>query len=250
MLFDILTKNKEATMDKVDFEFKINQKEYNECFAKHILARVYSSAFATAKLCDKPDIWSDKYSHGVEVTTLTDTYYNTLNRYKRIWSRRKMSLEQIVKNQPSLLQGKLGINKHGNIILINTNEGRRTVVKSQKGIASTVVLKLKKLQKYKIFEINDLFIYAPNLHVACNNNKINHAITGVQISQFTHLYNNIFVFTYDKLHVFPMKDTGAARIIDISQEDREYADKFATLAQEKANRIREEKKEQKHVERE
>ena len=238
-------------MDKVDFEFKINDKAYNESFAKYLLARVYNAGLVDSSNKDKPDIWNASQSYGVEITTLTDTYYNTLNRYKRVWARRGMSLEQIVKNQPSLLQGKLGINKHGNLILLKTTEGKRTVAKSQKGIATTVAMKLRKLQSYKIFDINDLFIFTPNLHVACTPSKINQSLanieklTNVKLDNFKHKYNNIIVYTYNELLIFPFKSVGVMRVIPVTIADRDYCDTLATIDADKINMAKETKKQTK-----
>ena len=235
-------------MDKVDFEFKINDKAYNEPFAQYLLACLYDETLASSENKDKPDIWNLDQSHGIEITTLTDTYYNTLNRYKRVWARRQMTLEQIVKNQPTLLQGKLGVNKHGNLILLKTTEGRRTVAKSQKGIATTVAMKLRKLQSYKIFNRNDLFIFAPNLHVACTPQKIQQALsnlpkyTNIKVDNFKNLYDNIIVYNYTELLVVPFKQSSAIRIIEVPQEIRELCDQQATIAADKVNAAKELKK--------
>lgn len=235
-------------MDKVDFEFKINDKAYNEPFAQCLLACLYDETLASSENKDKPDIWNLGQSHGIEITTLTDTYYNTLNRYKRVWARRQMTLEQIVKNQPTLLQGKLGVNKHGNLILLKTTEGRRTVAKSQKGIATTVAMKLRKLQSYKIFNRNDLFIFAPNLHVACTPQKIQQALsnlpkyTNIKVDNFKNLYDNIIVYNYTELLIVPFKQSSAMRIIEVPQEIRELCDQQATIAADKVNAAKELKK--------
>lgn len=235
-------------MDKVDFEFKINDKAYNEPFAKCLLACLYDETLASSENKDKPDIWNLDKSHGIEITTLTDTYYNTLNRYKRVWARRQMTLEQVVKNQPTLLQGKLGVNKYGNLILLKTTEGRRTVAKSQKGIATTVAMKLRKLQSYKIFNRNDLFIFAPNLHVACTPQKIQQALsnlpkyTNIKVDNFKNLYDNVIVYNYTELLIVPFKQSSVMHIIEVPQEIRELCDQQATIAADKVNAAKELKK--------
>ena len=238
-------------MDKVDFEFKINDKSYNEPFARHLLAYLYDPILANAENKDKPDIWNISSNYGVEITTLTDTYYNTLNRYKRVWARREMTLEQIVKNQPTLLQGKLGVNKHGNLILLKTTEGRRTVAKSQKGLATTVAMKLRKLQSYRIFNRNDLFIFAPNLHVACTPQKIGQALanleklTNIKIDNFKNLYDNILIYNYTEIMIFPFKEKGVMRIIEVPSEIREKCNALATKEADKINLAKELKKQNK-----
>ena len=235
-------------MDKVDFEFKINDKAYNEPFAKYLLSYVYDKNLTASYHNDKPDIWNNYPSHGVEVTTLTDTYYNTLSRYKRVWARKQMTLEQIVKNQPTLLQGKVGINKHGNLILLKTTEGRRTVAKSQKGLATTVAMKLRKLQSYKIFDRNDLFIFAPNLHVACTPQKIQQALsslekfTSIKIDNFKHLYDNIIIYNYTDLLIIPFKQMSAMQIIEVASEIRNICDQQASADAAKTNADKEAKK--------
>lgn len=238
-------------MDKVDFEFKINDKAYNESFARHLLGEIFDGFLKRSSNKDKPDIWNNKDSYGIEITTLTDTYYNTLNRYKRVWARKELTLEQIVKNQPSLLQGKLGINKYGNLILLKTTQGKRTVAKSQKGIATTVAMKLRKLQNYKIFNRNDLFIFAPNLHVACTPQKIQQSLenieklASVKLDTLKYLYDNIFIYTYNQIYIYPFKDIGAMQIIDVPTDMRERCDKKATIEANKINYERELKKQAK-----
>lgn len=240
-------------MDKVDFEFKINDKAYNEPFAKHLLTQLYDKGLVHSSNKDKPDIWNNSESYGIEITTLTDTYRNTLNRYKRVWARRNMNLEQIVKNQPTLLQGKLGINKYGNLILLKATGGKRTVAKSQKSIATTVEMKLRKLQAYKIFNRNDLFIFAPNLHAGCTPQKIQQAITSIEtltnikLSALTHLYNNIIIFTYNEMIIVPFKDMGVLRIIDVPADIRDNCDKIASEEANKVNAAKELKKAKKNL---
>lgn len=219
-------------MNKTDFERKINSKEYNEPFAQQLLALTIDNDLKNSTNNDRPDIWyGDNY--GIEVTTLTDTYYKTLNRYKPIWSSKNMTLEQIIHNQPLLLQGKIGINKHGNLIILKTTDGKRTVAKGQKGIASTVAMKLQKLQHYKIFDRNDLFIFAPNLHVACTPAKIQQSIanieqlTNIEVEKFQYKYDNIFVYTYDKLISIPFNLPGAMRVIEVNDEIRNICNRVA-----------------------
>lgn len=239
-------------MDKVDFEYKINSKDYNEPFAKELLTIVVNENLRKSQNRDKPDIWSQDNKYGIEITTLTDTYRNTLNRYKRIWAKKGLTLEQITKGQPSLLRGKLGVNKYGNLILLNNSEAKRTVEKSQKGIATTVAMKLQKLQNYKIFERNDLFIFAPNLHVACSPAKIQQSLSNIEklsnikLSNFEHFYNNIFVYTYNELIYLPFTDTGVMQVIPISDDIRNACDKVASKKAELAEKKREQKKLAKH----
>lgn len=228
-------------MEKVDFDYKINDKVYNETFARHLLATVYDSNLKYSKSCDKPDIWNTKFSHGIEVTTLTDTYYNTLNRYKQVWARRGMTLEQIVKHQPAILQGKLGINKYGNLILLNTTEAKHTVSINQKSIVTTITMKLRKLQNYKIFNKNDLFIFAPNLHSSCTPaiihkclNKIDRT-TGAKLERFNNIYDTIIIYTFTNLYIFPFKNGGNLSVIKVLPETCDYCDRLATIESEKQN---------------
>lgn len=231
-------------MDKIDFEYKINSSAYNESFARYLVERVYVPEFKYASVQDKPDIWNTATNHGIEVTTLTNTYYNTLNRYRRVWAEKKLTLEQIIKQQPTLLKGKLGINKHGNIILLNLTDGKKSVARSQKGLASTVALKLRKLKNYEEFATTDLFIFAPDLHGACTTNHIKDAIynieklTNVKLNMFDKLYDNILVFTYTNLIVVPFKEKTAIKVINVTPEDRDYCDKFANIAMEKSEKNR------------
>ena len=217
-------------MDKVDFEYSLNDKIYNETFAKVLLEKLFGYRFNPDVLCDRPDIWSTDGQYGIEVTTLNDTYYNTLKRYKRMWAKQGLTLEQIVKSQPSVLAGKLGINKHGNIILINTKGGKKSTSKNQQSIASTLALKLKKLQNYKIFPKNDLFIYATNFNASTTPSKIYSAIsfmqkiTGKNINSFNHKFNNVLVFTYNELIICPLTDVGVLQVINIDNDIRTFCD--------------------------
>lgn len=239
-------------MDKIDFEYKINSKDYNEPFAKELLTIAINKNLKKSKNKDKPDIWSPDNKYGIEITTLADTYRNTLNRYKRIWAKKELTLEQIAKGQPSLLRGKLGINKYGNLILLNSSEAKRTVEKSQKDIATTVAMKLQKLQNYKIFERNDLFIFAPNLHGACSPAKIQQSLSNIEklsnirLGNLDYSYNNIFVYTYTELIYIPFTDTGVMQVIPISEEIRNDCDKMASKKSEIAQKKREQKKLAKH----
>lgn len=237
-------------MDKVDFEYKINNKDYNEPFAKELLTITINNNLKHSKNKDKPDIWSPDDKYGIEITTLTDTYYNTLNRYKRIWAKKGLTLEQIAKGQPTILRDKLGINKYGNLILLNKSDGKRTLAKSQKGIATTVAMKLQKLQNYKIFDRNDLFIFAPNLHISCTPAKIQQSLTNIEklsnikLDKLKYFYDNVFVYSYNDLIYIPFKQAGVMQVIPITEEERNLCDEVAS----KMAKISMQKREQKKLE--
>lgn len=222
-------------MDKVDFEFKINDKNYNEYFARFILETVYGEAFSDAKVMDRPDIWveSENGGIGVEVTTLLDIYYNTLKKYKKAWSKKGLTIEEIVKSVPSLLKNKLGINQYGNLILLN-NEKRHTLAKSLKGLETTIRTKLHRLQHYKNFASLNLFIFATNLSPNCTVEKIMEMLAKIDKSKFPSVFDSIMIFNYDSIIVFPFGIDGQPEKYDLDEESINSCDK---LAQEQQSRL-------------
>jgi len=230
-------------MDKVDFEYKINNKHYNEYFAKYLLECIYGDAFKNAKIADRPDIWveSENGGIGVEVTTLLDTYYNTLKQYKKAWANQGLTFEQIAKVIPTILKNKIGINHHGNLILLG-NGNRHSLSKSLKGLETAIKIKLNKLQDYKKFESNNLFIFATNLSPDCTVEKINKHLTKIfqdksskiEKSKHSRLFENIMIFNYNTLQIYPFENRDNPEIIPVNDEMRLYCD---TLAEYEQNRI-------------
>ena len=216
-------------MNKLDFDYKLGVKQYNECFAKHLLEIVYDAKFLDAEQKDKPDIWDLSSSHGIEVTTISDTYYNSLRNYKKMWSRQGFTLEQIIQHQPSLLQGKLGIDKNGQIILLNNNKDQYTVKKNKRALISTIEMKIKKYQHYKKFKHNDLFIFATSFGPDFNQNHMQSAIKNVNFRGFNQFYDNVLVFTYDKLYIYNLKEANLLNIFEVQEADIDYADSFADI---------------------
>lgn len=217
-------------LDKLEFENKIANNEYAERFAKFLLADVYNAKFKNAKQSDRPDIQyiNAKASEGMEVTSLADVYYNTLKRYKRLWGKSKLTLEEIVSVLPSILRGSLTINRYGNIVFIQSSGKNRSVKKSQQDIIATLNNKLAKLQKYKQFDKNNLLIFAPNLNIACNADRISEALKFVDKSKYNYVYDNVLVVTFDTLSVFPFKHSGRIQIYGIDKHTRESCDERAT----------------------
>lgn len=223
-------------MDKVDFEFKINNKNYNEHFAMYLLKSIYGDSFKNAKVADRPDIWIENDQGvgciGFEITTLLDTYYNTLKKYKKAWSKMGLTIEQIAKQVPSLLKNKIGINSHGNLVLIG-NEKRHTLSKSLKGLESTIISKLNKLQYYRPFQSQNLFIFATNLSPVCSTNKIQDVLKKIDQSKYKETFENIFIFNYEELQIFNFASLSSPESIPISEDVRLFCDKLAEQEQKK-----------------
>ncbi len=220
-------------MDKVDFEYKINKKFYNEYYARYLLEYFYSDIFKNAKVLDRPDVWAiDETGKtkgvGVEVTTLLDSYYNTLKKYKKMWAEQKLSLEMIAKSIPTVLRNKIGINSHGNLILVGKNKGH-FLSKSLIGLETTIKMKLDKLQSYKEFDLNNLFIFATNLNPDCTVEKIFEKIKQIDKSTYIRLYDYIMIFNYDTLQIYPFAETGQPKVYKVNDETKFFCNKLAEM---------------------
>lgn len=211
-------------MEKVDFEYKITDNDYAERFAKHLLTFVYNNRFKNALQTDRPDIQCPSLSEGIEVTTLSDIYHNTLKRYRHTWSKKQLSLEKIVSNLPSVLRGNLTINRYGNVVFRKDNVRNNSLEKSKSDIISAVKIKLKKLQNYKKFNKNNLLIFATDLNIACNSDEISKALSHMDTSIYPVVYNNILIFTYDTLEIYPLKNKGKITIIGVDKNTRDTCD--------------------------
>lgn len=215
-------------MEKIDFEYKITNNDYAERFAKHMLAEVYNAKFKRAAQTDRPDIQSIDPSEGMEVTTLSDIYHNTLKRYRHTWSKKHLTLEQIVSSLPSVLRGNLTINKYGNVVFTKNNGRTNSVEKSQNDIISAVKIKLKKLQSYKKFSKNNLIIFATDLNIGCNSDIIAQTLDKIDKTPYPTVYDNILILTYDTLEIYPFKSKGKITIIGIDKQTRDLCDNKAT----------------------
>lgn len=222
-------------MDKVEFEFKINNKYYNEYYARYLLEYFFTDIFKNAKVVDRPDIWveaeGEHKSIGVEVTTLLDTYYNTLKRYKRAWAEKGLSLEQITKVIPALLKNKVGINSHGNLILLGKNKSSPS--RSLTGLETTIKIKLEKLQGYRSFDLNNLFVFVGNLNPECTVEKIFEKIKQIKTAEYPKIFNYIMIFNYDELQVYPFSEKGLPEIYKVSEETRFFCDKLAEIEEQR-----------------
>ncbi|MBQ8451742.1 MAG: hypothetical protein IJ538_03085 [Clostridia bacterium] len=212
---------------KNDFEIAINNKCFNESYAKYLMEE-YSPEFKFAVVRDKPDIQLESRhevgsnptpSIGIEVTTLMDTYRNALARFRRFASSSKMSIEGLASHVPTILKGIIGVNKHGNLIVLGSR-GERTIKKGLSGIARTLEIKYKKLQEYEQFDENDLFIFAINLSAGCDTTTIGNLIRNFDKRKYEKRYNYIYIFTYETLQIYEA-ETGKSVEVDITNETRE-----------------------------
>ena len=217
-------------MDRVEFEYKVNSKAYNERFAKYMLSTVFDLNLEKAHNLDRPDILfiSKDYSYGVEVTTVMDTFYNALKRYKQVWAKKDMSLEEISKNVPNVLRGKLGISPEGNIVL-RSPYNKRIAEGNLSELKSVVEGKLKKLQRYDKYENNDLFVFATGLGNTVPTDKIKSVIDSIDKSKYKTIFDNVIIFNYDSIQIYPQKTKDKVQVLKLDLKDIERCDRLATV---------------------
>ncbi|MBQ8425380.1 MAG: hypothetical protein IJX17_05110 [Clostridia bacterium] len=217
-------------MDKVEFEYKINNKIYNEHFAKYLLSKVFDISLEKSKNADRPDILfiHKNESYGIEVTTVIDPFYNALKRYRQVWAKSNMTLEEITHSLPTILKGKLALNIEGNIVLRSPYNKHLTENIINK-LIEMVQDKYEKLQDYEKFEKNDLFVFATNLSENINVDKIKLVLDGIDKTNFKTTFDNIIIFNYNELQIYPKNQNEEVRVIKISNETIESCDKLATF---------------------
>ena len=228
-------------MDKIQFENRMREidKRYSEYFAQALLAAVYDHNFVYSTTAESPDIHltHNNSSHGVEVTRLICSYYKTLKRYSKAWAKQGLSIEQIVQNMPEELKDAVGLNHEGKVVplksLGETIANRKMKVK----LAEILDTKLDRLQHYKMFDKNSLFVFATELNKTITPPKILSAfLNKSKLHHYTIRFDNIMVFTYDKLVVFDLNkyDKSYAEI-KINQEMVDFCDKYARRKIKKPN---------------
>ena len=217
-------------MDKVEFEYKINNKIYNEHFAKYLLSTVFDLSLEKSQNADRPDIlFADKNgSYGIEVTTVIDPFYNALKRYKQVWAKSNMTLEEITHSLPTILKGKLALNIDGSIVLRSPYNRHLTENVINK-LIEMVQDKYEKLQDYEKFEKNDLFVFATNISENIKTDKIKLVLDGIDKTNFKTTFDNIIIFNYNELQIYPKNQSEEVRVINISNETIESCDKLATF---------------------
>lgn len=217
-------------MDKVEFEYKINNKIYNEHFAKYLLSTVFDISLEKSQNADRPDIlFIDKNgSYGIEVTTVIDAFYNALKRYKQVWAKSNMTLEEIIHSMPNILKGKLALNIDGSVVLRSPYNKHLTENVINK-LIEMVQEKYEKLQSYEKFERNDLFVFMTNLSENIKTDKIKLVLDGIDKSNFKTTFDNVMIFNYNELQVYSQKEDGKVEVLKISNEIVDKCDKLATF---------------------
>lgn len=217
-------------MDKVEFEYKINNKVYNEHFAKYLLSTVFDLSLEKSINADRPDIlFFDKNgSYGIEVTTVIDAFYNALKRYRQVWAKNNLTLEEITQSLPNILKGKLTLSIDGNIVLRSPYNRHLTDNVINK-LIEMVEGKYEKLQEYKTFEKNDLFVFATSLSENISTERIKAVLDSIDKSNFKITFDNIMIFNYNELQVYSQLPEHQVKVLKISNEVIDKCDKLATF---------------------
>ena len=218
-------------MDKQLFESRMREKDkrYSENFAKALLAIKVNPDFAKAENSECPDLKlkTTDSSVGVEVTRLICSYFVALRHYSKIWSSKKMSLEQIVMSLPPELRDSLGINNSGHVVPLKSLGDKIGINKMKKQIGNIYKGKLTKLQKYEKFDQNNLFIFATELNPNMSESQIYAGLkTMIDTRKYETTYDKVYVFTYNKLLIYGMKKP-YREIISVDDDDINTCNKYA-----------------------
>ena len=217
-------------MDKIQFENRMREidKKYSEYFAQAIIASVYDRRFIHSQTIESPDIQLSTI-HGVEVTRLICSYYKTLKHYAKAWSKQGLSIEQIVQKLPNELKNAIGLNHDCKIVPLKSLGENISMRKMKKKLAEILDTKLDRLQQYKLFDQNSLFIYATELNKNFTSSKmLSTFLNQSKIHDYSLRFDNIMVFTYDKLVIFDLNNFDRAyKEIIIDQNIIDFCDKYS-----------------------
>ena len=218
---------------KVEFENRMREKntKYSEYFAQALLAIAYDQNFIDSVADERPDIHLENknISHGVEVTRSVCSYFKTLKRYESACANKGLTIEEFLMGLPLEYRNKLGINRDGKLEPLVSLGKENSITKTKKLFADILDAKLDRLQQYKKFDKNSLFIIATEL----NDNFTIHQMLSAFLHQsklkdYTLRFDNIMVFTYDKLVVFDLhKHDKSFEEIKISTDTIDLCNKYA-----------------------
>lgn len=214
-------------MDKQLFETRMREKDkrYSENFAKALLALKVNEQFKDAQNAECPDLQLDNC--GVEVTRLICSYFVALRHYSKIWSSKKMSLEQIIMSLPPELKDSLGINSSGHVVPLKSLGDKIGINKMKKQIGHIYKGKLEKLQKYEKFDQNNLFIFATELNPNMTESQIYAGLkTMIDTRKYQTTYDKVYVFTYNKLLIYGMKQP-YRDIISVDSQTIDLCNRYA-----------------------
>lgn len=220
-------------MEKVVFENRMREidKRYSEYFAQALLALSYDRNFVSSKTDECLDIQLQQPgdNQGVEVTRFICSYYKTLKRYAKAWANKGLSIEQIVKNLPEELKNSVGLNHDCKIVPLKSLGENNSITKTKKKFAEILDVKLDRLKKYKKFDKNSLFIFATELNKDFSSKQMLSAfINQSHLKGADIRFDNIMVFTFDKLVIFDLnRFDNIYNEIVVEQDTIDFCDKFA-----------------------
>lgn len=221
-------------MEKVDLENILREKDkkYSEYFAKAMLALCEDKLFVKATNGESPDIHlvSKNFSCGVEVTRFVASYYKELKKYTKAWAKNNMTLEQIVKSLPENLQDVVGINEYGLIVPMQSLGEHISNEKMKQQLADIYQSKTERLQQYKLYDSNRLFIFATELNPKLKYGSIfTSFLNKANVSDYIVHYDRVYIFTYNALYTFNLKDhySSSNQIKPISGSQIAICNKYA-----------------------
>ena len=220
-------------MKKNDFETRMREidKRYSEYFAQALLALSYDRNFVNSKTDECPDIQLQQAgdNQGVEVTRFICSYYKTLKRYAKAWANKGLSIEQIAKSLPDELKNSIGLSQDYKVIPLKSLGGNTSITKTKAKFAEILDTKLDRFQKYRKFDKNSLFIFATELNKDFSSRQMLSAfINQSHLKTAEQKFDNIMVFTFDKLVIFDLNrfDNVYDEIV-VEQDTIDFCDKYA-----------------------
>ncbi len=238
---------KRGSMDKL-WEDNLDDKDYNEHFAMFLLTELYDQKFDSADVADKPDIQlfskTKNGKVGVEVTSLKDNYVGKFYLFRNQSIKQQWTIEDIARNIPPLLKGKVSLNRQGKLMFYAKHRNPEYVDTELDCLQDTISTKLRKLQDYKKFNDNFLFIYATAL-AGVSVDKISQKIKQAK-GKFDHSYDKIMLYTYDTLQVYNYKNK-PLEIYAITEQLHEYCHNKALIMKQREKRKKDQKKARKFL---
>lgn len=175
-------------------QFTIRQKtQYDEERARRMLMYVYPEKYEDAILADAPDIFCEKHSVGVEVTSgLRQDILQDLSRAGRISGKMddeltKIDRENIEKGRVLSFRTNSGVNMAGTCATWGSTFGHESILKK----------KCQKLNSshFRVFRYNELFIFAWLIDQEELNEALEYIAAGKWIAEDArYVFDTIFIF--------------------------------------------------------
>lgn len=214
-----------------NIDHNLDNKVYNEFFAKCLLEKVLTKEYAAATIKDKPDIQlqTHDFSVGVEVTSLKDSYLGVFHRFRKVCKDKNWTMDEIKKRLPKLLKGRVRLNKWGKLIYLST-ANQKFIHQELLCLKKTLEIKLAKLQSYQQFQHNHLFIYATTLS-DCKVEGIKRIMQSIKSTKYRYLYDDIILYTGETLQIYSYQKEKPVFIIGVTPEQVEYCHERAIYVQ-------------------